>query len=58
VVVATKRISESYLLNALSNLLAQFPFMIIEFHSDNGSEYINKQVAALLNKLLIKWLFV
>ena len=54
VVVAVKRISESYLLNALLDLLSQFPFMIIEFHSDNGSEYINKQVAALLNKLLIQ----
>jgi len=54
VVVATKRISERYLLDALLDLLAQFPFVIIEFHSDNGSEYINKQVVALLNKLLIK----
>ena len=53
VVVATKRISEAYLLDALLDLLAQFPFVIVEFHSDNGSEYINKQVAALLNKLLI-----
>lgn len=54
VVVATKKISETYLLNALLDLLAQFPFVIVEFHSDNGSEYINRQVAALLNKLLIK----
>jgi len=54
VAVATRRISESHLLDALLDLIAQFPFKIIEFHSDNGSEYINKQVAALLNKLLIK----
>ena len=34
--------------------LEQFPFIILNFHSDNGSEYINKTVAALLNKTLIK----
>lgn len=54
VVVATQRISEAFLLDALLDLLHQFPFAIIEFHSDNGSEYINKEVAKLLNKLLIK----
>jgi len=54
VVVATERISEAFLLDALLDLLHQFPFAIIEFHSDNGSEYINKQVAKLLNHLLIK----
>jgi len=30
-----------------------FPFKIYEFHSDNGSEYINKIVSDLLNNLLI-----
>ncbi|KAF0143038.1 MAG: putative integrase catalytic subunit [Ignavibacteria bacterium] len=54
VVAAVEKISETYLLDALLDLLAQFPFVIIEFHSDNGSEYINRQVSALLNKLLIK----
>lgn len=54
VAVATRRISEPHLLNALLDLIAQFPFKIFEFHSDNGSEYINKQVAVLLNRLLIK----
>ena len=48
-----ERISEEYLLPLLEDLLDQFPFMIINFHSDNGSEYINKVVAGLLNKLLI-----
>ncbi len=32
----------------------QFPFRIRGFHSDNGSEYINRTVAQLLNKLLIE----
>jgi transposase InsO family protein len=31
-----------------------FPFIISGFHSDNGSEYINKTVAALLNKMNIE----
>ncbi len=53
IVVSTERIAERYLLDALIDLINQFPFEIIEFHSDNGSEYINKQVVTLLNKLLI-----
>ncbi len=54
IVLAAPRISEAYLLPVLENLLAQFPFLIRGFHSDNGSEFINKTVAALLNKLLIE----
>jgi hypothetical protein len=46
-------ISERFLTPLLEDLLAQFPFTIIEFHSDNGSEYINYTVAKLLNKLSI-----
>ena len=38
----------------LEALLLSFPFVIHGFHSDNGSEYINKRVAKLLNKLLIE----
>ena len=30
-----------------------FPFLILEFHSDNGSEYINHMVAKLLTKMMI-----
>ncbi len=30
-----------------------FPFVVLNFHSDNGSEYINKRVARLLEKLRI-----
>ena len=29
-------------------------FVILGFHADNGSEYINHHVAKLLNKLLIE----
>lgn len=47
-------ISEQFLAPLLEQLLAQFPFIIKGFHSDNGSEYINKTVARLLNKLNIE----
>ncbi|MFH0755467.1 MAG: hypothetical protein V1910_02260, partial [bacterium] len=46
-------ISEKFLQPLLEELLEQFPFVIINFHSDNGSECINKIVSKLLNKLLI-----
>lgn len=38
----------------LEGCLEQFPFVIHEFHSDNGSEFINQVVAKLLNSLLIE----
>jgi transposase InsO family protein len=38
----------------LEAMLAQFPFRIRGFHSDNGSEFVNHTVAAMLNKLLIE----
>lgn len=55
VVVSVEKISEAYLIPALEVLLASFPFTIINFHSDNGSEYVNKTVARLLGKLLIEF---
>jgi len=51
---AVERISEAYLLPALQQMMAQFPFPILGFHTDNGSEFVNTQVAALLNKLHIE----
>lgn len=54
-VVCVEKISEAYLLVALEELFAAFPFVIRGFHSDNGSEYVNYQVAELLNKLLIEF---
>ena len=50
-----EKISEAYLMPALEQLLATFPFPIQRFHFDNGSEYINGRVAALLGKLLIEF---
>jgi transposase InsO family protein len=54
VVAAVPRISEAYLEPVLVMVLAQFPFVIHGFHSDNGSEFINQTVARLLNKLMIE----
>ncbi|TSE22087.1 Integrase core domain protein [Tepidimonas sediminis] len=51
VVACCERISEACLLPVLEQLIEQFPFPIKGFHSDNGGEYINKTVAALLHKL-------
>lgn len=54
VVGSTPRISEAYLKPVLEGMLRQFPFRIKGFHTDNGSEFINRTVAELLNKLLIE----
>jgi transposase InsO family protein len=54
VVATCERISEAFLIPVLEALLQSFPFVIRGFHSDNGSEYINRHVAKLLNKLLIE----
>lgn len=51
---SVEAISERYMEKILNELLKKFPYAVIEFHADNGSEYINKIVAKLLNKLLIK----
>ena len=54
VVCSVEQISERYLIPVLEGLLADFPFKLQEFHSDNGSEFINHTVAKLLNKLNIQ----
>jgi transposase InsO family protein len=54
VVGAVAQISEAWLQPVLESMLAQFPFRLRGFHSDNGSEFINHTVARLLNKLLIE----
>ena len=53
-VATCERISTPFLLPVLEELLLSFPFIIRGFHSDNGSEYINRHVAELLDKLLIE----
>jgi transposase InsO family protein len=51
VVGCASKISEAYLLPVLETMLRQFPFVILGFHADNGSEYINHRVAEMLEKL-------
>ncbi len=51
VVGCASKISEAYLLPVLEAMLEQFPFVVLGFHVDNGSEYINHRVAKLLEKL-------
>ena len=53
-VFAVEHISEAFLLPVLEAMMDAFPFVIHGFHSDNGSEYINRRVAELLEKLRIE----
>jgi transposase len=53
IVGCVEGISEYFLASLLEELLDLFPFVVLGFHSDNGSEYINKVVSKLLNKLHI-----
>ena len=39
---------------AVGSGFAQFPFQLKGFHSDNGSEFINRKVAGMLQKLFIE----
>jgi transposase InsO family protein len=55
IVCSVEQISERYLIPILQDIIEAFPFKIKGFHSDNGSEYVNKVVAELLNKLLIEF---
>lgn len=55
IVYTVSQISELYLIPALKEMLSAFPFVILGFHSDNGSEYVNRKVARLLQKLLIEF---
>ena len=55
VVGCVSKISEAYLIPVLEAMLHQFPFRILGFHADNGSEFINHTVAKLLEKLLIEF---
>ena len=54
IIGSVEGISELFLEPLLRELLDRFPFVILGFHSDNGSEYINRVVAELLNKLMIE----
>lgn len=52
---AVERISEAFLLPVIALLLDGFPFVIRGFHSDSGGEYVNHEVAQLLEKLRVEF---
>jgi len=54
-VATCEKISEAYLLPVIGALLAGFPFRVLGFHADNGSEYINHTVAKLLDRLRVEF---
>ena len=54
-VACVERISEAYLLSVIALLLAGFPFVIRGFHSDSGTEFVNHEVAQLLEKLRVEF---
>lgn len=54
VMACVQGISEAFLLPVLALIIVQFPFVVVGFHSDNGSEFINGRVAQLLEKLRIE----
>jgi len=55
VVGCVETICERHLLPVLEAMLHQVPFVIRGFHCDNGSEFINHQVAGLLEKLRVEF---
>lgn len=54
-VAAVERISEAFLLPVIALLLEGFPFVIRGFHSDSGGEYVNHEIAQLLEKLRVEF---
>jgi len=54
VIACVEGISEEFLTDALEMAFDLFPFYLRGFHSDNGSEYINANVARLLEKMRIE----
>ena len=55
VVATVQGLSEAFLLPVIEHMLSQFPFELLGFHSDNGSEYVNGKVAQMLEKLRIEF---
>ena len=55
VTASVQTIAETHLMPVIAQMLEQFPFVILGFHADNGSEYVNHRVAKLLDKLRIEF---
>jgi len=54
IVLSVSRISKKFLIPILKTIIKLFPFKIESFHADNGSEYINYEVAKLLNMINVE----
>ena len=55
VVGCVARINAESLQPVLEAMLHQFPFAILGFHVDNGSEYINYAVAGMMKTLMVEF---
>jgi transposase InsO family protein len=55
VIGCVETICERDLIPVLEAMFHQFPFRILGFHSDNGSEFLNHRVEKMLNKLLVEF---
>jgi len=55
IVASVEKLSEAYLFPVLEFMLQEFPFVLHGFHSDNGSEFVNKVVSDLLHRLFIRF---
>jgi len=54
-VCCVETLSAAHLVSVVEQIMEKCPFTVRGFHSDNGSEYINRQVASLLEKLVIEF---
>ena len=55
IVATCERLNEAFLLPVIETMFNSFPFPILGFHADNGSEDINHTVAELLDKLRVEF---
>ena len=51
---AVPRITEHLMVPVFAALVGAFPFRVLGFHAENGSEYVNHRVAAMLNRLHVE----
>jgi len=55
VIGCVETICERHLVPVLEAMLHQFPFRLLGFHCDNGSEFLNHRVSQMLNRLLVEF---
>ncbi len=48
---AVAMVAEAFLVPILEEMRVTLPFVVLGFHADNGSEYVNRTVAAMPDKL-------